>query len=88
MDSGDKGFPKTTAMLAFLRPKSSVRVCFVSLSLNACRYLMTTAALGLIGVTEEETQALLRALAGVAFLGQVRKTRMRIVESITKVVIQ
>ena len=33
---------------------------------------MTTAALGLIGVNEEETLDLLRALAGVLFLGQVR----------------
>lgn len=33
---------------------------------------MTTAALGLIGVSEEETLALFRALAGVLFLGQVR----------------
>ena len=33
---------------------------------------MTTAALGLIGVNEEETRDLLRALAGVLFLGQVR----------------
>lgn len=32
---------------------------------------MTTAALGLIGVSEEETLALFRALAGVLFLGQV-----------------
>lgn len=37
---------------------------------------MTTAALGLIGVSEEETLALLRALAGVLFLGQVRVTRL------------
>ncbi|CAM9964593.1 unnamed protein product [Scytosiphon promiscuus] len=38
---------------------------------DAQRYEMTTAALGLIGVSEEETLALLRALAGVLFLGQV-----------------
>lgn len=37
------------------------------------RYEMTTAALGLIGVSEEETLALFRALAGVLFLGQVRR---------------
>ncbi|CAM9345683.1 unnamed protein product [Pylaiella littoralis] len=38
---------------------------------DAQRYEMTTAALGLIGVSEEETLALFRALAGVLFLGQV-----------------
>eukprot|EP00903_Cladosiphon_okamuranus_P010022 g9504.t1 len=38
---------------------------------DAQRYEMTIAALGLIGVSEEETLALFRALAGVLFLGQV-----------------
>ncbi|CAN0251672.1 unnamed protein product, partial [Laminaria digitata] len=38
---------------------------------DAQRFDMTTAALGLIGVSEEETKDLLRALAGVLFLGQI-----------------
>ncbi|CAM9987258.1 unnamed protein product, partial [Ectocarpus sp. 8 AP-2014] len=42
---------------------------------DAQRYDMTTAALGLIGVSEEETLALFRALAGVLFLGQVDFTK-------------
>lgn len=36
------------------------------------RYLLTIAALGLIGVSEEETLALFRSLAGVLYLGQVQ----------------
>lgn len=35
------------------------------------RYGMTVAALGLIGVSEDETVNLFRSLAGVLFLGQV-----------------
>lgn len=44
---------------------------YFSVSLAFERYLMTTAALGLIGVSQEETVALFRALAGIISLGQV-----------------
>lgn len=52
----------------------STSLAYLPVCLNCpsvCRYLMTTAALGLIGVTEADTVALFRALAGVLYLGQV-----------------